>query len=204
MMVLSALQKQDVALVISCDNLDVPRASARFFIDSPCRNLYVSWRRDIRFLGVMSQRYSRKPIAMTAELEGFSLRAHLALSYLQTSPPDFPRVLELACYVESARLGASRHFQSPPKALVPARALLTDWLQALESSAGTGAGSSSLAGTVAGRIVRRQCLVAFADACAGGGDGQRAPAIGGGITPSARPKSVARICNKSSLKDIFA
>ncbi|WP_146131925.1 hypothetical protein [Chromobacterium amazonense] len=82
----------------------------------------------------MRTRYSRKPIAITAELEGFALRAHLALSYLQTSPPDFPRVLELACYVESAWLGASRHFQSPPKALAPARALLTDWLQALEGN----------------------------------------------------------------------
>ncbi|MEO4007349.1 hypothetical protein [Chromobacterium piscinae] len=88
------------------------------------------------------------------------MRAHLALSYFQSAPPDFPRVLELSCYVESAWVGASRSFQSPPKALGPARALLTDLLQALE---GNGmAAPEQVLDPPPGRSCRTACCVLIA------------------------------------------
>ncbi|WP_189339059.1 hypothetical protein [Chromobacterium amazonense] len=58
----------------------------------------------------------------------------MCLDFLRSSPPDFHRIIELTCYVETAWQGATHTFKSPPKLLSKARVVLEEILGKLNQS----------------------------------------------------------------------
>lgn len=61
-------------------------------------------------------------------IQKYALRAHTAIHYLDREAPTIHQVVDLACYIQTAREGAKRQFKTPPKKLEPANAVMTHLL----------------------------------------------------------------------------
>ncbi|WP_440030426.1 hypothetical protein [Chromobacterium amazonense] len=65
---------------------------------------------------------------MQQAIQGYALRAHLALDSVKADISDTAALIELSCYIEAAWQGSCLAFKSPPKRLASAKDILVAYL----------------------------------------------------------------------------